>query len=456
MATTVTVGGFTLSGFDSKGYSNLAYDSTHNYNNGHSSTLWTSDDYFYNDSNTEVVTATGSTTDTWSLTVTLHVNSGNAASIYLIDGAFGAGSSVSGSGVDHNGPQGTASGTTLTFSGTGSAQLHSLLHNLNIQGAAIGDQIGVTFTLKDTTANASATFTTYFQAAACYVTGTRIAGPSGEVAVEDLNIGDLVATADGTTKPVKWIGRRSYTAAQTAANKHLRPVIIRQGALAENMPHRDLMVSPMHALFIDDVFVPAAALINGVTILRSEALEPVSYVHIELDDHDVVFAEGAPAETFVDDNSRLLFDNADEYYDLYGADETPGGFSAPRIEDGYQLEAIRRRLGLRAGLPVASAAAGELKGHVERLENGVLEGWVMDVTPNAAPVELDVLVEGEMVARVLANRYRTDLDHAGLAGGRCAFSVTLPASAVTLSQVELRRTIDGAMIPMPKIAALTA
>jgi hypothetical protein len=98
-------------------------------------------------------------------------------------------------------------------------------------------------------------------------------------------------------------------------------------------------------------------------------------------------------------------------------------------------------------------ANGALKGHVERLEGGVLEGWVMDETANAAPVELDVLVDGEVVARVLANRYRTDLDHAGLAGGRCAFSVTLPASAVRLSQVVVRRAQDGAVLPMPKVAA---
>ena len=253
---------------------------------------------------------------------------------------------------------------------------------------------------------------------------------------------------------MKWIGRRSYTAAQIAANPQLRPVIVRQGALADNMPHRDLMVSPIHALFIDDVFVPAAALINGVSVLRSEALEPVFYVHIELDAHDVVFAEGAPAETFVDDDSRLIFDNADEYYDMFGADEMPRGFSAPRVEHGYQLEAIRRRLAVRAGLPVAAVANGALKGHVERLEGNVLEGWVMDEAEAAAPVELDVLVDGEMVARVLANRYRTDLDHAGLAGGRCAFSVTLPASAVTLSQVVVRRAQDGAVLPMPEVAAL--
>jgi hypothetical protein len=219
------------------------------------------------------------------------------------------------------------------------------------------------------------------------------------------------------------------------------------------MPHRDLIVSPIHGLFIDDVFVPAAALINGVSVLRSDALEPVSYVHIELDAHDVVFAEGAPAETFVDDDSRLIFDNADEYFDMFGADEMPRGFSAPRVEHGYQLEAIRRRLAVRGGLPVAVVAKGALKDHVERLESGMLEGWVMDEATDAAPVELDVLVDGEMVARVLANRYRADLDHAGLAGGRCAFSVTLPASAVRLSQVVVRRAQDGAVLSMPKVAA---
>ena len=287
---------------------------------------------------------------------------------------------------------------------------------------------------------------------ACYAPGTRIATPGGETRVEDLQIGDGVVTAAGVAKPIKWIGRRSYDAETASACPNLRPVLIRKGALAENVPHRDLRVSPMHALFVDEVFVPAAALVNGVSILRSETGGEIHYLHVELENHEVIFAEGAPAESYVDDDSRAMFDNAAEYYDLYGIAAAGRRFCAPRLEEGYQLEAIRHHLALRAGTIAAAIVPGELAGHVERLEDGVLEGWVMDRANPAAPVELEVLLDGETVAAVLANRYRVDVDRAGFASARCGFSVAMPAAAASLAQVEVRRRADGSNLPIQQPA----
>jgi hypothetical protein len=199
----------------------------------------------------------------------------------------------------------------------------------------------------------------------------------------------------------------------------------------------------MHGLYIDDVFVPAAALVNGLSILRREGEGPVEYIHIELHDHDILVAEGVPAESFVDDDSRTMFENVSEYYDLYGFAEARPNFCAPRLEEGYRLEAIRRRFASRVGITPSVAAPGEMAGHVERLHDGELEGWVMDRANPDTPVELEVRVDGEVVATVLANRYRPDLDRAGLAGGRCAFLVPMPAVAEDISQVEVRRVSDG-------------
>ena len=78
----------------------------------------------------------------------------------------------------------------------------------------------------------------------------------------------------------------------------------------------------------------------------------------------------------------------------------------------------------------------------------MLEGWVMDHADPTAPVELEVLVGGEVAVTVLANRYRTDLDRAGLAGGRCGFTVELP-SVTPLGQIEVRRAADARQVPMP-------
>jgi len=279
---------------------------------------------------------------------------------------------------------------------------------------------------------------------ACYTRGTMIRTPAGERAVEALQGGDLVTTLDGSAKKVKWIGHRSYEAEFGAGEAFVRPVLIRAGALGNGLPTRDLKVSPQHAMLIDGVMVPAAALVNGVSILRDETVTDVTYFHIEMEGHEAIFAEGAASETFVDHNSRAIFDNADEYAMLFGNAATEVQEFA-RLEEGFQLAAIRRHLAEIAGIPAAPAAAGALLGKLERIEAGVLHGWVID-TASADSVEADVLVDGEVVARVVANRYRADLDQARLAGGRGGFTVALPASADSLAQVSLRRVTDGQVL----------
>jgi hypothetical protein len=334
--------------------------------------------------------------------------------------------------------------------GEGFAQLQSDIQGLQLVDSVVDDEFVLKFTLTDTTAAAATTFFEDFTAfTPCYTPGTRITTPAGEVPVEDFQIGDLVTTASGVAKPIKWIGRRTHPAEQVDAHPNLRPVLIRKNALGEALPHRDLIVSPMHSMLVDEVLIPAVALVNGVSILRRETSGVVEYIYIELEEHDIVLAEGAPAETFLDDNDRSMFENASEYYDLYDLVEPKRSFCAPRPEEGYQLEAIRRRLAERAGaLPTCAVVPGELAGHVERFAGGLLEGWVMDRADPTSPVELEVLVGGEVALTVLANRYRTDLDAAGLAGGRCGFTVELPA-VTPLDQIEVRRATDACLLPMP-------
>ena len=252
-----------------------------------------------------------------------------------------------------------------------------------------------------------------------------------------------MTTLDGTAKKVKWIGHRTYEAEFGASEAFVRPVLFRAGSLGGGLPTRDLKVSPQHAMMIDGVMVPAGALVNGVTILRDSPVADVTYFHVELDGHEAIFAEGAATETFIDHNSRAIFDNADEYSLLYGNAATEVQEIA-RLEEGVQLAAIRATLADIAGI-VAIPAAGKLQGNLERLEDGMLTGWVID-SAGADAVVADVLAGGEVVARVVANRYRADLDQAGLNGGRGGFTVALPASIDSLTQVSLRRVVDGQML----------
>ncbi|ABI62243.1 Hint domain-containing protein [Granulibacter bethesdensis] len=176
----------------------------------------------------------------------------------------------------------------------------------------------------------------------------------GEVPVEDLQIGDHVITAGEAVRPIRWLGRRSYNGRFIQGRRDVLPVRIRQGALDGVLPKRDLLVSPLHAMFIDGVLVPAGRLVNGVSIVQEQHVETVSYVHIELDTHDVVFAEGAASESYVEDNNRSMFHNAHTYTGKGAAKVKARGrkrngvavarYCARRVVDGMLLDNIRQTL----------------------------------------------------------------------------------------------------------------
>jgi hypothetical protein len=142
---------------------------------------------------------------------------------------------------------------------------------------------------------------------ACFLRGTRIATPYGEVAVEDLRAGDLVLTLNHGRSPIRWIGRRVLDPMMIDRPRDAWPIRIRRGALTDNVPHRDLFVSPDHCLLVQDVLVPAKLLVNGTTIVQEQLREPFEYFHIELESHDIVLAEGMLSESYLDLGNRHMF-----------------------------------------------------------------------------------------------------------------------------------------------------
>lgn len=184
----------------------------------------------------------------------------------------------------------------------------------------------------------------------CYCRGTLIRTQDGDRPVENLSIGDLIVTAGGEALPLKWIGRRSYRGWPAAGNADVQPILFKAGSIADHVPARDLYVSPEHAMFLDGMLVPAFHLVNGISILKTSGIEEIDYFHLEFDRHVIIIAENALAESFVDDESRMLFHNAAEYPRLY-PNAPRGGwaeFCAPRVEDGYELYALQQTLTARA------------------------------------------------------------------------------------------------------------
>jgi len=285
----------------------------------------------------------------------------------------------------------------------------------------------------------------------CYCRGTLIETELGEVPVESLLTGDRVLTISGALKSIKWIGKRSYNGRFVLGRKDILPVCIKAGALDNDVPRRDLWVSPHHAMFLEGVLIEAKDLINRTSVVQAERVDKVEYFHIELDSHDVIIAEGALSETFIDDDSRGMFHNAHEYVLLY-PDALSGiaRYCAPRLEDGHEVEAIRRGIDLRAGLVtgIEITSAGGLRGVVDRVTPRVIEGWAQNIDHPEAPVCLDIRVDGHLIGQVLANHHREDLKCAGIGSGSYGFTFALPDGLVLRRDaVEVRRSLDGSLLP---------
>jgi hypothetical protein len=192
--------------------------------------------------------------------------------------------------------------------------------------------------------------------AICFMAGAMIRTPDGEAAVETLKRGDLVLTAEGAAKPVAWLGRQTISALFADPVRNW-PVRVRAGAMGENVPSRDLLLSPDHALLVGGVLFHAGALVNGTSILRETHVPPTwVYYHVELEDHSLILAENTPAETFVDNVERRNFDNWAEHEALYPDGKPISELPYPRAKGGRQVPPrIRALLAERAVLIGAQA-----------------------------------------------------------------------------------------------------
>ncbi|MEI7709921.1 MAG: Hint domain-containing protein [Rhodospirillales bacterium] len=186
--------------------------------------------------------------------------------------------------------------------------------------------------------------------ALCFLPDTLIETPDGQVRVQDLKTGDIVTTFSGAHRPISWIGTGSVLATRGKRGP-ATPVIVRKHALGHGMPFYDLRVTKGHSFLLDGVLIPVEFLVNHRTIEWDDRAKEVTLYHVELETHDILIANGAPAESYRDDGNRWLFQNANS-----GWDQPAKEPCAPVLTGGPIVDAVWRRLLERAtdrpGLPM--------------------------------------------------------------------------------------------------------
>jgi hypothetical protein len=287
----------------------------------------------------------------------------------------------------------------------------------------------------------------------CFLRGTRILTPTGELPVEALAIGDALVTRFGGIRKIKWIGRQVYSPRSVRDESSKLPVCIHPGALGDDGPARKLFVSPGHSLLLGGTLVLASALVNGITVTQQyddDIPLVIDYFQIELETHDCIIAEGVWAETYADaPGLRAQFQNEADYYALYPDEPPPEALAlcAPRPETGAKLQAALQPVAARAACIVTP---GRFEGYVETLSDWRISGWAIDHAHPELPVLLEVLLGGTVIGTVLACELREDLVQAGIGNGRHAF-VFVPAAPLRPAAwpvIELRRAGDGAKLRM--------
>jgi len=270
---------------------------------------------------------------------------------------------------------GLASGDILDLAGitnAGSAGIvsyNAISHQLTIEGGGTSAVLqldpAATFDVSNflPALDAAGTGTSVAEVA-CFAQGTRILTCDGELAVEELLVGDLVVSASRKLAPIVWLGH--WTVA--CAPRHAWPVRIAAGAFGSGQPKRDLFLSPDHAVFVNGVLIPIRYLINDTSIAQIK-LDEITYYHVELPRHDVILAEGLPVESYLGDRTDFgamrLLGGRQAHETMWAAFGC-----APLVVCGPELEAVRQQLAgitrqTRAG-PPSMFRAPALPGRVRR------------------------------------------------------------------------------------------
>ncbi|MDG1530796.1 MAG: Hint domain-containing protein [Paracoccaceae bacterium] len=164
----------------------------------------------------------------------------------------------------------------------------------------------------------------------CFLQNTHVTTLRGEIQVEHLDNADFVQTPDGDWAAVEWVGFKKIAPRLSPASM-VNPICICAGALGDNVPSRDLFVSPDHGILVDGLMVDARVLTNGRSIFQvaKVPIEGFYYFHVEIEDNLPLLAENTPSESFISTSNNKNVDTANDAGTMYCEGE--------RISSSYYL-----------------------------------------------------------------------------------------------------------------------
>ncbi|WP_124297711.1 Hint domain-containing protein [Acetobacter pasteurianus] len=200
----------------------------------------------------------------------------------------------------------------------------------------------------------------------CFLPGSMIRTPDGDVAVEDIQIGDQVVVFDWehnkeVTRPVVWVGKaRATVRAGLPDDEAGYPVRILKNAIADGVPYKDMLITAEHCLFFKNRFVPVRMLVNGMSIYYDKSLLSYDYYHLETEQHSVITADGMLTESYLDTGNRSSFRQEGKVATLRGTVKNwKDNAAAPLGVDRSFVEPLFRALEWRENSVVGCQIAPE-------------------------------------------------------------------------------------------------
>ncbi|MQR98161.1 Hint domain-containing protein [Gluconobacter aidae] len=189
--------------------------------------------------------------------------------------------------------------------------------------------------------------------APCFLAGSMIRTPEGDVAVETLRLGSAVVAfvnGEAIERTVSWIGRAHKVARTGLGDAEAGyPVRIMKDAIAQGVPYKDMLVTPEHCLFINGGFIPARMLVNGRSVIYDRAFAAYDYFHVETAEHSVIMADGMLTESYLDTGNRRSFRQEGTVVSLGGRERNwNDDAAAPLVVSREVVEPVFREIEARA------------------------------------------------------------------------------------------------------------